>query len=193
MLKCPEACPPLSSPWGWPVRDRSPWCEDQTPGRSAPRARASTHSLPVTLVWHPTVPALPLPGTQPACHLAWPRCEKRRGLASAQTWRRRARPFVGAACVCPQCSTPRPPAWGSCTGATASEEASRCNAVTEWGHGGQLRPAGPAALVETPERCLCREGTASRWPWESQEEGPCQTPAMLAPWPGASHLQSHEK
>lgn len=38
--RCPRAlsCSPLSSPRGWPVRHRSPRCEDQTPGRSAPRA-----------------------------------------------------------------------------------------------------------------------------------------------------------
>lgn len=38
--RCPRAlsCSPLSSPRGWPVRHRSPRCEDQTSGRSAPRA-----------------------------------------------------------------------------------------------------------------------------------------------------------
>lgn len=37
---------PLSAPWGWPVRDRSPWCEGQIPCR-APLGpgRPLTHCL----------------------------------------------------------------------------------------------------------------------------------------------------
>lgn len=106
--------PPAVLPPGLAGGHRSPWCEGQTSGRSAPRARASPHCLSRPRGGRPA-PAPPVPGMQPACHLAWPRREKRRAWASAQTSRRRAWPVAGAASVCPLCGPARRLCKSTCT------------------------------------------------------------------------------